>query len=60
MHARGIGADVALLYMAWAFVAEQQGDVLLADTIYNRGIARRALPLDRLQVLQERESPALA
>jgi checkpoint serine/threonine-protein kinase len=50
MHARGIGADVALLYMAWAFVAEAKGDVALADTIYCRGVARRAQPLDRLQV----------
>ena len=48
MHSNHIGEDVALFYMAWAWVAETANNFVLADKIFERGTARRAAPTDRL------------
>eukprot|EP00948_MAST-09A_sp_MAST-9A-sp1_P001409 g1409.t1 len=49
LYSKGIGEDLALFYIAWAFVAEKADDCKLADDIYQRGIHRRAQPLDQLK-----------
>ena len=50
MHAHRIGEDCALLYMAWAWVAEVRGNFAFAEKVFARGVARRAEPLARLQL----------
>ena len=49
LHANRIGEDCALLYMAWAWVAEVRGNFAFAEKVFARGIARKAEPLPRLQ-----------
>jgi len=49
MHGRRIGEEVALFYMAWAWLAEHRSNYAFADKVYGRGIARKAAPLERLQ-----------
>ena len=48
MHSNRIGEDVALFYMAWSWVAETANNFVLADKIYKRGTALRAVPPERL------------
>lgn len=54
MYSKGIGKLDALMYMAWALVAERRANYAFADKVYRRGIARGAAPLDRLK-LRHRE-----
>lgn len=42
-----IGDRVALLYLAWALVAEKQGRFAFADQVYSRGLARCAMRVVR-------------
>ena len=49
LHSHRIGEDIALLYMAWGWVAEARGNYAFADKVYQRGIARKANPIERLQ-----------
>lgn len=49
LHSHRIGEDLALLYMAWAWVAEARGNYAFADKVYQRGIARKATPIERIQ-----------
>lgn len=46
---KGIGLKHALLYEAWAAVAEKAHDFEATDGIYQRGLERGAQPLERLQ-----------
>lgn len=49
MYNNKIGCKVALFWLAWAFVAEKNGNLKLADQIYNKGLRRFAEPKDLLQ-----------
>lgn len=45
---RGVGAELAIFWVAWAFVAEKDERFGEADDIYARGAAARAEPVDLL------------
>lgn len=49
LYSNGIGEDLALFYVAWAFVVERAKNYALADKIYTRGKNRLAQPVEELK-----------
>ena len=49
LHHHKVGSKVALFWMAWAWVAESKGDFEFANKVFLRGIAKNAMPLDKLK-----------
>jgi hypothetical protein len=51
LHQHKVGANVALFWTAWAWVAEQKNDYAFAEKLFIKGIAKEAQPL---KVLEQR------
>eukprot|EP01041_Mallomonas_annulata_P000315 gene315-573_t len=48
MNSNKIGIQLSLFWIAWAFVAEKLGNYKLTDQIFQKGIKRKAEPVDIL------------
>lgn len=48
-HELKIGVEIAIFWIAWAFVAEKEGNFPFAEKIYDKGIRKKAKPLQLLQ-----------
>jgi hypothetical protein len=51
LHSRKIGAKTALYWVAWAWVAEKDGDFAFADKIFKKALSKGAEPIN---ILEER------
>jgi hypothetical protein len=49
LYQQNIGAQVAIFWVAWAFVAEKEQNYAFADKIFNKGLSKKAAPLNYLQ-----------
>jgi len=49
LHQEKIGTESALLWIAWAFVAERDNDFQFAEQIFKKGISKNAQPLQLLK-----------
>ena len=49
LHQEKIGTESALLWVAWAFVAERDNDYQFAEKIFKKGISKNAQPLELLK-----------
>lgn len=49
LHQSKVGSKVALFWMAWAWVAESKGDFDFANKVLVKGIAKNAMPIDKLK-----------
>lgn len=49
LHQEKIGTENALLWIAWAFVAERDNDFQFAEKIFKKGISKNAQPLHQLK-----------
>jgi hypothetical protein len=49
LHQSKVGSKVALFWMAWAWVAESKGDFDFANRVLLKGIAKNAMPIDKLR-----------
>ncbi|CAJ1966981.1 unnamed protein product [Cylindrotheca closterium] len=49
LHQEKIGTESALLWIAWAFVAERNNDFQFAEQIFKKGISKNAQPLQLLK-----------
>ena len=49
LHTQKVGQTTALFWIAWAFVAEKDGDFPFAEKIFKKGISKSAQPLDQLK-----------
>jgi hypothetical protein len=49
LYQQNVGAQVAIFWAAWAFVAEKEQDYAFADKIFNKGLSKKAAPLNYLQ-----------
>ena len=50
LHSQKIGAQVAIFWIAWAFVAEKDSDYPFAEQIFKKGISKKAEPLQMLKL----------
>lgn len=50
LHQQKVGQTTALFWVAWAFVAEKDGDFPFAEQIYKKGISKDAQPMNMLKV----------
>jgi hypothetical protein len=50
LHQQKIGARTALFWIAWAFVAEKESDFPFAEKIFEKGISKKAEPLQMLKL----------
>jgi hypothetical protein len=50
LHTQKVGQNTALFWIAWAFVAEKNGDFPFAEKIFKKGISKSAQPLDQLKL----------
>lgn len=48
-HESRIGSEVAIFWIAWAYVAEKEGNFPFAEKIFEKGIRRKAQPMKLLQ-----------
>ena len=49
LYKTGIGHETAIFYMAWGFVAEKQENFQFAEQIFQKGIRKKAKPVDKLK-----------
>jgi hypothetical protein len=50
LHQQKVGTYTALFWIAWAFIAEKDGDFAFAENIFKKGISKQAQPLQMLKV----------
>ncbi len=50
LHQQKIGGQVAIFWIAWAFVAEKDSDFPFAEQIFKKGISKKAEPLQMLKL----------
>jgi len=48
LYSQKIGSETAMLWMAWGFVAEKQQNYSFAEQIFEKGIRKKAQPLEKL------------
>lgn len=60
LHSRGVGTQMAALYIDWAQQCEKKGQMVQAEMVYNRALMNKAQPQDTVQeqyrFFQERTS----
>ncbi|CAM9901770.1 unnamed protein product, partial [Phaeothamnion confervicola] len=49
LYKNAIGVELALFWVAWAWVAETNGDYLLADKLYGKATALGATPVEAVR-----------
>jgi predicted transposase YbfD/YdcC len=52
LHQQKVGTYTALFWIAWAFVAEKDGDFAFAEQVFKKGISKQAQPLQMLKMRQ--------
>lgn len=50
LHQQKVGAQTALFWIAWAFVAEKNSDFPFAEQIFKKGLSKKAEPLQMLKL----------
>jgi hypothetical protein len=50
LHQQKVGSYTALFWIAWAFVAEKDGDFPFAEQVFKKGISKNAEPTQMLKI----------
>jgi hypothetical protein len=50
LHQQKVGSYTALFWIAWAFVAEKDGDFPFAEQVFKKGISKNAQPTQMLKI----------